>query len=96
MRRCGDDAGVVVVAFALVHQRHDQPLNDAGEGQRHLIFFGGLQGIPQIFLVEANPEARLEIARDRHRRFGVQNRASGQTAFDGVENHFRIEARFGG
>ncbi len=77
--------------FARIHKRHQHLLDGAGERQTDLQRFGGQQRIAQVLLMQANAEAGLEIAADHHGRLGVQNRAAGKSALDGVEDHLGIE-----
>ena len=88
----GGDGGVIEVAFAIGDERGEHLLHLRGERQKDVIGLRGLEGIAQIFLVKIDFETGLEIARDEHGAFGVEDGAASEAGFDGVDDDFRIEA----
>ena len=71
-------------------------LDGAGEGQRDLHGLRGQECVAQVLLVQGNAKAGLKITRQHHRSLGIENRASRESAFDGIEDDFGIESGLGG
>ena len=57
---------------------------------------GGIQRIRQIFNVQIDAEARLEVTIHHHRCLGIQHGAARKTTANGLIDQIRINARFGG
>jgi len=88
----GGDGGVVKVTFAIGYEGREHLLHLRGERQEDVIGFGSLERVTQVFLVQVDFEAGLKVARDEHGAFGIEDGAAGESAFDGVDDNFRIEA----
>ena len=56
----------------------------------------GFNRIGQVFDMQVDLEAGLEVAGENHRRFGFHHRTAGQAATDGIEHQFWIDAGFSG
>ena len=86
---------MVVLTFAVDFQRLQDFHYGAGQRQGYADVMTGFNRIGQVFDMQVDLEAGLEVAGENHRRFGFHHRTASQAATDGVEHQFGVDAGFG-
>ena len=88
-------AGMVFLLVAIrldgLHDLHHL----CGNGHRRTDGMGSIQRIIQILDVQLNSETGFEITIHHHRRLGVHDGGTSQTAADGLVDEFRISPGLG-
>src|SRR6202046_5489867 len=88
----GHDCRMVQVSAALIHESDQHLLHHAGEGKRDFLRFRGEERIAKVLLMKANAKAWLKVTSNDKRGLGVQHSAARQSALDGVEDNFGVDA----
>lgn len=87
----GENRRVIEVSTAAIHESNEHLLHEARQWQRNLGRFRGEERVAQIFLMQADAEARFEVARDDHRSLGIEDRAAGESSLDRIEYDFGVD-----
>src|ERR1035437_9665923 len=89
------DGAVIEAAHAVSLERLQYLHHDGRQWQRYADFVAGFEDVCNVLEIRTDPASGIEFPVQHQRGFGIQDRASGQSATDCFVHQLRIHARFG-